>query len=128
MNIIEVLKEKYNLSPNSYYFSSPYGNYDENLRKEHQEKHYKPFYNKWIKYTEENWYGPGGLGFPMPENWYAVLDEFLEYVLKECPEFKIHQLKIKFGGARIYLGNVNKKIQDECFGLEELLFDKHLIY
>lgn len=128
MNIIEQLKEKYNLAPNSYYTSSPYGKDDKLARENHTNNYYQPFYDKWIKYTAENHYGPGGLGYPLPEVFYAALNEFLEYVLKECPDFKICQIKLKFGSVRAYLDGVSEKVKDECWELEKLLSDKHLIY
>jgi len=128
MNIIEQLKTKYNLAPDSYYTSSPYGKSDPNLRINHEKEYYLPFYDKWIKYTAENHYGPGGLGYPLPEVFYAVLDEFLEYVLKECPDFKICQIKLKFGSVRAYLDGVSDKIKNECWQLTSLLSDKYLVY
>lgn len=133
--IVEELKIKYNLEPNSYYLHCPYksklGNKE--LQNEFNEL-FSTFCKKWDKYTEQNWYGCGGLGFPMPIIWLKVLDEFLDYILKECPDFKILQLKTKFGSIRIYLNlnsediDKNKQIQKEINLLEELLFDKFLIY
>lgn len=128
MNIIEQLKEKYNLSPDSYYTESPYRKEDSAAYDKHMKECYQPFHDKWIKYTEKNWYGPDGLGFPLPEVFYRALDEFLEYVLKECPEFKILQIKIKFGAYRGYYQGLTEKIQEENRELQNLLTDKFLIY
>jgi hypothetical protein len=128
MNIIEILKEKYNLAPDSYYEESPYGKSDHNLRINHEKEYYLPFYNKWQKYTAENHYGCMGLGYPMVEIWYSVLDEFLEYVLKQCPDFKICQIAVKFGYIKIYLDGVTEDIKDDCWKLSSLLSDKFLIY
>lgn len=126
-SIIDVLTQKYELKSNAYYTKYP-SDPDGTANQYHHDNHYRPFYDKWIKYTEEGWYGPAGLGYPMPEIWYSVLDEFLTYVLNECPNFKILQIKIKFGELRIYLEHINEKIASECSALETLLSDSHLIY
>jgi hypothetical protein len=70
----------------------------------------------------------GGLGNPTPSVWYTVLDQFLEYVKEIDPNFKILQIKIKFGGLRLYLDSKNKQIQEMCRELEEVMTDKKLIY
>ena len=126
---LEAIKKKYNLSENSYYTKSPYGKSEtvEDLE-EHNRKFYVPFRDKWRKHTAEGWYGPEGLGYPMPEIWYSALDEFLEEILKEFPDFQIHQIKIKFGGVRIYLAGISEKAREDCREMERVLFDKHLIY
>ena len=127
--IIEELTKKYSLAPDSYYTESPYGKDNDGLlRKEHEEKYYIPFRDKWDKHTEKGWYGARGLSFPLPIVFYSVLDDFLEYVKKECPDFKLLQAKIKFGGVRLHLDNITPKVEEECYQLEDLLFDKFLIY
>ncbi len=76
----------------------------------------------------KGWYGFGGLGVPTPLVWYKLIYEFLEWVEKECPDFEIHQQKIKMGSYRCHLGNINEKVQENIKILELGLFDQKLIY
>lgn len=65
---------------------------------------------------------------PTPHTWFDVIEEFLEYVETKCPNFEILQIKIKFGGLRMYLNNISLDVHKEVVALEKLLFDKKLIY
>ena len=122
-DIIQRLVLKYSLKPDSYYKKdvNPYkvaASFEDMAA-------YETFKKKWMGATEAGWYGPQGLGYPMPRVWYAVLDEFLEWCRAENPDFKILQLAVKFGRVKIYLLGVDSKITIELSGP---LFDKKLIY
>lgn len=88
-------------------------------------------FQKWAYRVGKNWYG-----FSLddaPFIWGLIIDKFLEEVEKECPDFEIHQIKLKFGGLRFYVQlNVNEAkenfIQKEIDKLEDLLFTESLIY
>lgn len=89
-------------------------------------------YKKWKARVGRGWYG-FALG-SVPRFWVLAIDDFLEYLLMQCPNLEIHQIKIKFGGLRFYvelpdmreqeLELLNKEIQE----LEDWLFDQKLIY
>ena len=83
---------------------------------------------KWKYKFAKGWYG-----IDIPEIWYDRVDKFLEYLLVECPNFEIHQIKVKFGGLRFYVQlntNATKslKINQEIQQLENELYDESLIY
>ena len=65
-------------------------------------------FQKWAYRVGKNWYGFDLAGVPFI--WAQIIDRFLEEVQKECPDFEIHQVKLKFGGNRTYLGNINDKL------------------
>lgn len=72
------------------------------------------------------WYGIS-LG-SVPASWIIILDEFLSWGLEKCPELRIQQIKIKFGGMRIYLEGLNNEVYDMKTKLEEVFYDKRLVY
>lgn len=89
-------------------------------------------FQKWAYRVEKGWYG-----FALadaPNFWAVIIDEFLQWLEVQAPDFKIHQIKLKMGSARIYLDlsslneekrvKINKEIQE----LEEWLSHKSLIY
>ena len=87
---------------------------------------------KWKDHIPPRWYGFALA--PCPESWLYIIDEFLDYLLTLDPNFKIHQIKIKFGEIRFY---VDYEIADEELAefirlqiekLEWTLFDTKLIY
>lgn len=82
---------------------------------------------KWKDYIEPKYYG-FSLGEPTPAVWLDVLDEFLDYIVSVHPNFKILQLKIKYGQICIYLDNISPDIQELISDLEDLLQDEYLIY
>ena len=93
---------------------------------------------KWKPYVPDGWYG-FSLGSPCPENWYNIIDEFLEYLVKLQNEnkihlFEIHQIKIKFGGLRFYVswscddGELGEYLNLQIEKLERHLHDDKLIY
>lgn len=88
-------------------------------------------FQKWAYKIPKGWYGFDGI--PCME-WAYIIDEFLEYLLKECPDLEILQQKLKFGGYRCYvnLPNITDKnynrLQNEIKQMENWLFHKNLIY
>lgn len=124
-NLAKSLLEKHGCVKNKYYSISeePYKQ-NHNANNEQIEK----VCEKWSSHVAEGWYGFDGLGTPTPLVWYDVIDEFFDEVKKECPDFKILQLKIKFGGFRMYLENTNDTISANIWILEECLCDDKLVY
>lgn len=87
---------------------------------------------KWAYKVEKGWYG-FALG-EIPTTWTMVIDKFLEELDKVAPNFKIHQIKLKFGGLRFYVElNVDDAalvtaINDQIGQLEQRLCNDALIY
>ena len=93
---------------------------------------------KWKPYIPNGWYG-FSLGSPCPHLWYPIIDEFLEYLVKlqndgKIANFEIHQIKLKYGGLRFYVGYLcedkllDKQIREEINQLGDCLYDEKLIY
>lgn len=59
-------------------------------------------FSKWAYRVGKGWYG-FSLG-NVPRVWTDVLDDFLCWLENQCPDFEIHQVKIKGRGLRLYLG------------------------
>jgi hypothetical protein len=82
-------------------------------------------FSKWAYRVGKGWYG-FSLG-DVPRVWTDVLDEFLSWLETQCPDFEIHQVKMKFRSLRFYVGTKtefripNKKIRSEISQLEKLL-------
>ena len=130
MNKAEELIEKYSLKPDSYYhvdFNPYLEEYRDSVMHICNSK-MNELQEKFKQRIPKGWYGFKGLGFPTPLEWFKVLEEFLNYVEQQCPDFEIYQIKIKFGGIRIYLGNISKEIQQEIFELTSAMVDAKLIY
>lgn len=81
---------------------------------------------KWQHKVGKNWYG-FGFTYDIPVTWIKIIDEFLDHVNEVDPGFKIHQIKIKCGGLRCYLG-CKQKLQEEINKLENALQDERLIW
>jgi len=88
---------------------------------------------KWRDHFSRGWYG-FDMGWA-PDNWFKIIDEFLDALKKLDPKFEIHQIKIKFGGIRIYLSfsedldkDIRKHINEELWLLECEMQDNSLIY
>lgn len=90
---------------------------------------------KWREHFGQGWYG-FDMGWA-PDNWFKIIDEFLDQLKQIDPDFKIQQIKIKFGGTRIYLSfsdKINKDssiishINQQISILEHELFHETLIY
>jgi hypothetical protein len=82
-------------------------------------------FSKWAYRVGKGWYG-FSLG-DVPRVWVDVLDEFLSWLESQCPDFEIHQVKMKLGSLRFYVGTKtdfvirNKKVCSEISKLESLL-------
>jgi hypothetical protein len=82
-------------------------------------------FSKWAYRVGKGWYG-FNLGH-IPPVWTEMLDEFLSWLEIQRPDFEIHQIKIKSGGVRIYLGTKtdfvipDENIRSEIFQLQNLL-------
>ena len=80
---------------------------------------------KWAYRVGKGWYG-FNLGI-IPDVWSRVLDDFLGWLETTCPDFEIHQVKMKGAGVRIYLGTKkdlfipDEMIRAEIRELERLL-------
>lgn len=85
---------------------------------------------RWGKRVPPGWYGFDGIN----TLWGKIINDFLEELEKECPDFEIHQIKLKFGGLRFYvgLGNIDNKtrktVEKNIDLLEDALFSDKLIY
>lgn len=94
----------------------------------HKEKNDMYFINKYDKYISEGFYG-FAIGSPTPVEWLDALDEILEILIENDPNFKIQQVKMKFGGIRFY---VTSEIIDDLWDIELLieskLYSKDLMY
>ena len=82
-------------------------------------------FSKWAYRVGKGWYG-FSLG-DVPRVWTDVLDEFLSWLETQCPDFEIHQVKIKGRGVRVYLGTKthlfipDEEIRSEITQLQNLL-------
>jgi hypothetical protein len=86
---------------------------------------------KWAYRVGKGWYG-FNLGH-IPPVWTKMLDEFLCWLEIQCPDFEIHQIKMKLGSLRIYLGTKtdfiipDENIRSEISKLQNLLRTPHHI-
>jgi hypothetical protein len=82
-------------------------------------------FSKWAYRVGKGWYG-FALG-NVPRVWTDVLDEFLCWLEIQCPDFEIHQVKIKLGRLRFYAGTKtefvipDQTIRSEISQLQNLL-------
>ena len=82
-------------------------------------------FQKWAYRVGKDWYG-FSLG-NVPRVWTDVLDEFLCWLETQCPDFEIHQVKIKGIKVRLYLGTKtdliipDENIRSEICQLQDLL-------
>lgn len=94
--------------------------------------------NKYEQYIPAGWYG-FSFGTPMHKDWFKIIDEFLEYLVKlqedeKISNFEIHQVKLKYGGLRCYVSYIcedselREFIELQINKLENTLFDEKLIY
>jgi len=80
---------------------------------------------KWAYRVGKDWYG-FNLG-DIPEVWTNVLDDFLAWLDVHCPDFQIHQVKMKLGSLRFYINTrtdgewVNDIVRVEISQLRKLL-------
>ena len=82
-------------------------------------------FQKWAYRVGRGWYG-FDLGH-VPPVWLDMINDFLCWLELECPDFEIHQVKIKAGGLRLYVGTKTKlmipdeRIRAEISALDRLL-------
>ncbi len=82
-------------------------------------------FSKWAYRVGKGWYG-FSLG-DIPHVWTDVLDEFFGWLETQCPDFEIHQIKMKLGRLRFYVGTkadlliADERIRSKIFELENLL-------
>ena len=82
-------------------------------------------FQKWAYRVGKGWYG-FALG-NVPHVWRRILDEFLNWIEKQRPDFEIHQVKLKFYQLRLYLGTKtdllipDRNIRAEISKLQDLL-------
>lgn len=87
----------------------------------------------WAYRIPKNWYG-FALTNAVPMVWAYIIDAFLQEVEKECPNFEIHQIKLKFSSIRVHIElNCQDKtkidfINEQIDKLELLLQDDALYY
>jgi len=83
---------------------------------------------KYKDHIPAGWYG-FSIGTPTPKKWVEVLDKILEFLIKEDPNFTIHQIKMKFGGIRFYCASEIISDLNEIESLiEKSMFDQKLVY
>lgn len=92
-------------------------------------------FSKWAYLVEKGYYG-----FSLeraPWSWIQKIDKFIEETVSLVKEIKIRQIKIKFGGVKIYLGwpeaicidpAIQLQINEKRGALERELVDSALIY
>jgi len=89
-------------------------------------------FQRWAYKVGKGWYG-----FALctaPNSWATIINEFLEWLEKQDPDFEIHQIKLKMGGLRFYVGLSETKgdkfhsIQSEITELENWLHHNSLVY
>ena len=82
-------------------------------------------FQKWAYRVGKGWYG-FSLG-NIPHVWRRILDDFLNWIEKQEPDFEIHQVKMKVYQLRLYLGTrtdllvPDKHIRAEISKLQDLL-------
>jgi len=86
------------------------------------------FINKYETHIPRGWYG-FSLGDPIVPEWCEIIEKVLDICLETDPNFKIHQIKIKFGGVRFYCeSQVIEDLYDVEVLIEHNLHDPKLIY
>ena len=89
-------------------------------------------FQQWAYRVEKGWYGFDLEGVPF--TWANIIDAFMRELAIAAPKFKIHQIKLKFGGLRFYVDlkvrskRAAKEIYTEIGKLEAALFHEKLIY
>ncbi len=84
--------------------------------------------NKYKKNIPEGWYG-FDLGKPTPNVWIEAIDEILKMLIKKDKNLAIHQIKMKYGGIRFYVGSSSIKDMADIEDLiEDSMYNENLIY
>jgi hypothetical protein len=86
------------------------------------------FLKKYGMNIPNGWYGFDLTSF-VYLSWKNCIDEILEFLIKNDPNFEIHQIKLKFGGIRFYVASeIIEDILDIEGYLENIFYDESLIY
>lgn len=125
MNIIEQLKTKYNLAPNSYLKENVWLNKLKDSDFEESATEHKRIQDKWEYKRKKDWYGIE-MTNRMPIVFYKAIDEFFDWVLENNPDMKILQVAQKFSWIKIYLDGVDEQTHIYCRELSGLLTDKNI--
>lgn len=134
MDIIEQTKQliaSHNLAADSYLDFNPFKLPDADCKKKtyfadsKESEEWFLTQKKWNR-VEKGWYGYDLQA--CPPKWFEALEEFWELLEKDSPEFKVLQTKLKLGSARIYVDNISDDAQDAISMMEDVLFDKNLIW
>lgn len=90
---------------------------------------------KWDSHRDKPHYGFDL--YRAPSSWFKIIDDFLGQIKKVDPDFKIQQIKTKFGGVRFYVSfssvvrddpKLSSYIRMQIEILERELFHESLIY
>jgi len=87
---------------------------------------------KWAYRVEKGWYGFALDGAPLL--WAVIINDFLHELELVAPNFKIHQIKLKYGGLRFHVvlrlddTRNMQEIQNNIRKLENMLTSDGLIY
>ncbi len=74
----------------------------------------------------DRWYGFDLYG--SSPIWLDALEEFLIELEKDSPDYQFLQWKVKFGGLRLYTGNISKDAEKALDLLTDVCYDRNLIY
>ena len=119
ISIFDPIIEKYKLESNSY-------EHDTLVQGNEYEAWLQSFLDKWGgRFIKGYWNLDVGY---LPMRWCGALDEALDMIAEESPEFGIVQIKIKFGGIRIYLSDISDSISDGVEHLERVLYDDRFVF
>lgn len=110
--------EKYELASNSY---SPF---EDDYK--HAAALQLALFERWLPYIQEGYYGFDMGGCPI--SWYFAIEEALCVILDKCPQMRILQIKLKFGGLRMYIEADDWEIQEAIDELEKVCYDDSLVY
>jgi hypothetical protein len=104
------------------------------LEKDRSEEHanecaplHDALFTKWGDKIPKGWYG-FDLPLYLPKTWFLVIDDVLDELNQKYPDFEINQIKLKFGGIRMYLDKIPREVEADISKIEKLLYDKVFIY
>ena len=132
---VEKILDKYNLDVN---IPDYYKNIDEYLEDnedvydsaefDHPLLNDRALMAKYIDYIPDGWYG-FAIGHPTPYNWNVVINLILELCIKHDPNFRICQIKMKWGGIRFYCeSDVIEDLMEIQLTIGDRLYSQKLIY
>lgn len=111
--------EEFELKPNSYS--------EDKLSEFLYSTKRKKINEKWKNHIVDGYYGFESES--LCSLWIEVIDIFLEEIRELDQEFRIYQIKTKFGGARIYIESDKiENLQESVNLMEKVLFDERFIY